>query len=158
MKKLPLFILLVAMLISASDVVKLARLTLVNKSDYSVKVKMTGVEFDQFYYLDVPLGSKEYPSTKVYTVIPDVYRWTVTYFSKGQGDILIPIGEEYRELEISGKMKINFLAPTTFYNLCDPDAFSLEQLVANPNCKAEYLRGEQNNFKFIPLGVWYYRY
>lgn len=158
MKKFLLLVLVVMLLISASGEIKLSRLTLVNKSGYEVRVQMTGVEFGQYYYLNIPTGSKEYPETKVYTVIPDLYRWTVTYFAVGEDSILIPIGEEYREELITGKMKITFLAPTTFYNLCDPDAFSLDQLIINPNCRAEYLRGEKNNFKFIPLGVWYYRY
>jgi hypothetical protein len=158
MKKLLLLFLIAMLLISASGMIKLARLTLVNKSGYMIHVKMTGVEVGQFYYLTIPVGTKEYPETSIFTIIPDTYRWQITYSKEGEDGLFVPIGEEYRELTIEGKMRINLLAPTTFYNFCDPDAYSIDQLLANPNCRVEYLRGEQNNFKLIPLGVWYFRY
>ena len=157
MKRYVILLVIIALLISASGTVKLARLTVVNKSEYNVIARLTGVDSGQYYYFDIPRGTKEYPETRVYTIIPDTYRWTITYVLQ-EDTLMVPIGEEYRELLISGKMRLNLLAPVTWYNLCDPEAYSLQQLLDNPNCRAKYLWGEQNNFKLIPLGIWLYKY
>lgn len=159
MKKF-LILMLVASLfltIVAADTVRLVRLTIVNKSGYQAFINLNGVDLGQQYYLTIPKGTKDYPETNVYTILPDVYKWNITY-SLVDGDLVIPIGEEYRELNIFGQLKVNLLAPTFYYNNCDEDSESLSALFSNPNCKVDYFRGEENNLKFVPLGFWNFRY
>lgn len=156
MKKFLMIVLVIALalMVISADTLKLVRITIVNKSGYEVYAKLQGVEIDQQYYLTIPKGTKDYPETKVYTILPDTYRWQITY-SMSEGSLVVPIGEEYRELEIYGRLKVTLLAPTFYYNDCDADNYRLDQLINNPNCGVNYFHGEDNNLKFVPLGMWY---
>ncbi len=77
MKKIFLiFALLSLLLVSAAPTppIKLVRLTLLNKSDNDIEVKLTGKSCSQFYYyLRVPKGEYGVPVEKSFTIIPDTY-------------------------------------------------------------------------------------
>lgn len=77
MKKVSLLILLVLVLstvLMAAVPTKMVRLTIINKSDYDVFMKLTGSAVTEaFYYLTVPTGSTDAPTIKVFTVLSDVY-------------------------------------------------------------------------------------
>ncbi len=80
MKKLSLLILLVmvaSLLLGAALPTKLVRLTMINKSDYDVFMKLEGSKVtNAYYYLTVPKGSRDTPVVKVFTVWVDVYART----------------------------------------------------------------------------------
>lgn len=153
-----LFVLLILAILAmaAGEKVKLVRLTIENKSDYVVYIMLQGVELEQRYFLKIEKGSRDWPSERVYTILPDVYRWNITYLIP-EGDLLIPIAEEYREIEIFSRMHINLLEPTLFVNNCDPEA-EFAELFTNKNCSVDYFVGEAGYLKLVPLGVWNYRY
>jgi hypothetical protein len=77
MKKVSLLILLVIVLstvLMAAVPTKMARLTIINKSDGDVYMKLTGSSVTEaFYYLTVPTGSRDEPTVKIFTVMQDVY-------------------------------------------------------------------------------------
>jgi hypothetical protein len=80
MKKTSIILLLTilasSLLISAAPT-KLMRLTLVNKSDFAVYIRLRGSPVtNAFYYLTVPAGSRDQPFTKVFTILNDRYRRT----------------------------------------------------------------------------------
>jgi hypothetical protein len=77
MKKVSLLILLVIVLstvVMAAVPTKTVRLTVINKSDFDVYIKLEGSEVTEaFYYLTIPAGSQDEPSVKVFTVMADLY-------------------------------------------------------------------------------------
>jgi hypothetical protein len=77
MKKVSLLILLVIVLstvLMAAVPTKMARITIINKSDYDVFMKLTGSSVtDAFYYLTIPTGSRDQPTVKIFTVMQDLY-------------------------------------------------------------------------------------
>src|SRR5512139_411863 len=76
MKKVSLLILLVIVLstvLMAAVPTKMARLTIINKSDDDVFMKLTGSSVtDAFYYLTIPTGSQDTPTVKIFTVMQDL--------------------------------------------------------------------------------------
>jgi hypothetical protein len=77
MKKVSLFILLVIVLstvLMAAVPTKMVRLTMINKSDFDVYMKLEGSAVTEaFYYLTVPAGTRDEPEVKIFTVMSDVY-------------------------------------------------------------------------------------
>jgi hypothetical protein len=57
----------------------LKRLTVVNKSERDLELELTGSCDDNWYYLHVPAGSRDFPSMTVFTITPDVYSMTAHY-------------------------------------------------------------------------------
>jgi hypothetical protein len=92
MKKVSLLILLVVIfstVLMAAVPTKMARLTIINKSDFDVYMQLTGSDVTEaFYYLTVPTGSRDEPTVKIFTVMQDVYSrqtWQCDgYLSTGQ--------------------------------------------------------------------------
>ena len=80
MKKVSLFVLLAIMastLLMAAIPTSIVRLTVINKSEYDVYIKLEGSEVTQgFYYLTIPAGTKDSPVVKVFTIMVDVYTRT----------------------------------------------------------------------------------
>lgn len=78
MKRMSLFILLVilaSLLLTSATPTKMVRLTLINKSDYDVFLKLRGSPVTKaYYYLTVPKGSRDTPTVKVFTVMTDMYK------------------------------------------------------------------------------------
>jgi len=65
--------------ISACLPPKLVRLTIINKSTFDLEIGLTGQEYEQMYTLRVPEGDKDSPEEKVFTIVPDVYRFIPYY-------------------------------------------------------------------------------
>jgi hypothetical protein len=92
MKKVSLLILLVIVLstvLMAAVPTKMSRLTIINKSEYDVYMKLTGSDVTEaFYYLTIPTGDKDSPTVKIFTVMQDLYdreTWQCDgYLSTGQ--------------------------------------------------------------------------
>lgn len=80
MKKVSLLILLVIVLstvLMAAVPTKVVRLTIINKSDFDVYMKLEGSAVTEaFYYLTIPAGSQDEPVVKVFTVMSDLYSRT----------------------------------------------------------------------------------
>lgn len=80
MKKVSLLILLVIVLsttLMAAVPTKMVRLTIINKSEYDVYIKLEGSAVTEaFYYLTIPSGTRDEPSVKVFTVMSDLYTRT----------------------------------------------------------------------------------
>ncbi len=80
MKKLSLLIVLVmvaGLLMGVASPTKLVRLTMINKSDYDVFMKLEGSPVTKaYYYLSLPKGSRDEPVVKVFTIWVDVYQRT----------------------------------------------------------------------------------
>ena len=61
-------------MVSAGSI-KLVRLTLVNKSEFDMAVRLSGKEDENlFYYLRIPAGE-----TGIFTIVPAVYQMTPYY-------------------------------------------------------------------------------
>ena len=58
---------------------RLARLKVVNKSGMQLEISLTGKDFEYFYYLRVPEGTRDWPAEQNYTLVPDTYSSSV-YF------------------------------------------------------------------------------
>lgn len=118
MKKVMLFVMMAMLVVSllvAAVPTKMARLTVINKSGSDVYLKLTGSEVtESFYYLTVPSGDRDEPTTKVYTIMQDVYtRETV------QCEGLVTDGQ----LVVSGNLRLTFTP-------CDQDFASNKKNIA----------------------------
>jgi hypothetical protein len=102
--KMSLFILLVilaSLLLTSAIPTRLVRLTLINKSDYDVFIRLRGSPVtNAFYYLTIPKGSRDNPTVKVFTVMADSYK-RLTWQCNG----LRAAGE----LFIDGNTRLTFL-------------------------------------------------
>ncbi len=80
-KTIYLFIVCCAILTTGADLanIKLARLTVINKSGLPVELRLTGVTTGQFYYLRIPTGDRLLPTETVYTVLRDEYQSQLYY-------------------------------------------------------------------------------
>jgi hypothetical protein len=80
MKKVSLLMLLVLVastLLMAAVPTKMMVLTIINKSEFDVYMKLEGSDVTQaFYYLTVPAGTRDEPVVKVFTVMSDLYTRT----------------------------------------------------------------------------------
>ena len=84
MKKVMLLVLTVmlisAFLMASGPTLDMKRLTIINKSGNEVMIKLEGSDIGkQFYYLTIAAGTKEWPTTEVFTVLEDVYKRTTWY-------------------------------------------------------------------------------
>jgi hypothetical protein len=117
MKKVSLLILLVIVLstvLMAAVPVKTVRLTLINKSDFDVYMKLEGSDVTEaFYYLTVPAGTRDEPTVKVFTVMTDLYSretWVCDGY-KSSGQLLVASNTrlvftpcyEFLNLNVQGK-------------------------------------------------------
>jgi hypothetical protein len=80
MKKVSLLVLLAILastLLMAAIPTTIVRLTIINKSEYDVYMKLEGSSVTQsFYYLTVPSGTRDNPTVKVFTIMADLYTRT----------------------------------------------------------------------------------
>ena len=127
MKKLLIVVVLLGLLLAASMPIKLVRLTVVNKSGYEASIKLEGL-FDEIvwqvnsnekikqvyqsttpllYYLHpIPVGDRDAPTLKVWTIVPDWYDASVDYFTNG---LLFYSTSE--KLDLTHRSKITLLPP-----------------------------------------------
>ena len=101
MKKI-ILLALVAVMLLGSSAINLVRLTVVNKSGYEAFVQLQDGQLPT-YSLTIPWGDRDYPYTKVFTIVPGDYSMYVSY----------DLGKyEYTEdVTINGRTKINLLPP-----------------------------------------------
>lgn len=57
----------------------LTRLTIINKADLPVEVRLEGAQAENFYFLRVSAGSRDDPTTQVFTIARDSYEITSYY-------------------------------------------------------------------------------
>ena len=80
MKKALLITSILALFLVSADPVKLARLTIINKSGMEIAIQLRSVEDDLLtYYLRVPEGDKEHPYAMIFTIERDVYYMQLHY-------------------------------------------------------------------------------
>jgi len=79
MKKALLLVTLLSLLLIGADQVRLVRLTIVNKSGEKIDIQLTGQEPENFYYLRIPAGDRQFPTTKVFTIVPHTYSMQPIY-------------------------------------------------------------------------------
>ncbi len=79
MKKTLMLISIFALLLVASEPVKLVRLTAINKSGIEIAIQLFTADYENFYYLTIPEGSRGNPTTKTFTIVPAAYRMQVFY-------------------------------------------------------------------------------
>ena len=145
----------------AAGPLKLARLTLENKSGYSVYVYLKGQIAKQEYYIALPVeeecefyqdcqvitGNRDHPLVKVFTIVPDIYYLEVDYYN---GDRLVH--HEEKDFEIPKSFRIAFIEPVQV-NECTE-----EWKLGDPlpeDCDTKYFLGERFNLRFYPLGYIY---
>jgi hypothetical protein len=73
-----LFVILSLLLVSADDV-RLARFEIINKSGMEIAVGLTGLEYEELYYLRLAEGTRADPVAKTFTLVPDNYYMQVYY-------------------------------------------------------------------------------
>ena len=79
-KRFLIILVVLAIFLSASsEPVKLVELTIVNKSDMPIGVRMIGAVTESNYYLRVEKGDKEAPTSKTFEIATDFYVMTVNY-------------------------------------------------------------------------------
>ena len=59
--------------------IRLVRFKVINKSGRKIEVNLTGVYFENFYYLRISEGTREFPTEQVFTILPDSYTSSVYY-------------------------------------------------------------------------------
>jgi hypothetical protein len=69
----PLLALILIAAAAGSGAFRPMRLTVINKSSMALELSLMGTEEQNFYYLRIPEGSRDVPTEKVFTIIPDVY-------------------------------------------------------------------------------------
>jgi hypothetical protein len=84
MKKVMLLVLTVmlvsAFLMASGPSLRVVTLTVINKSGNEVMIKLEGSDVGkQFYYLTIPVGDKDWPTVRTYTVLEDYYKRTTWY-------------------------------------------------------------------------------
>ncbi len=94
MKKVMLLVLTVmlvsAVLMASGPTLDIKKLTIINKSGNDVMIKLEGSDVgQQFYYLTIAAGTKEWPTVEVFTVLEDIYKRTTWY---GEGDNAACVG------------------------------------------------------------------
>jgi len=112
MKKVSLLILLVIVLstvLMAAVPTKTVRLTIINKSDYDVYMKLEGSAVTEaFYYLTIPSGTQDEPTVKVFTVMSDLYSRTTWQCDGVQSS---------GSLAVTGNIRLVFTPCGKFFNL-----------------------------------------
>ena len=75
----PLFFLMAFFLTSAFTPNHLVRLTVINKADIEVALRLENERYDLSYYLSIPKGDPDDPVEKTFTIVPAVYTISATY-------------------------------------------------------------------------------
>jgi len=80
-KKLLLVIGLLALLTTAAKKppVRMAQLTVINKANLKVEIKLTGKYQENTYYFRIPKGNYTLPVEKTFSIVPDTYSSNLYY-------------------------------------------------------------------------------
>ena len=110
MKKVSLLLLIVvvaSVLLMAAAPMRLIRLTVINKSEHTIYMKLEGSSVgEQFYYLTIAKGTKSLPEVATFTIVQDVYSRTTWY---GPGDSYCEGWKSSGELIATRNLKLNFV-------------------------------------------------
>jgi hypothetical protein len=119
-----ILVILALSLISADKLPNgLKRLTVVNKSGRELEISLNGKTFNQFYYLNVPEGSRDVPVERYYTVVPDTYSASVYYYELWDPVYGNQCGTKGDTLDLRRNVKITiFECDTTPPNHGEPPA------------------------------------
>jgi len=115
MKKIILVAAALALLVGASTPVRLARITVANKSGYEAAIWLSEYQSDRFpegapelnYYLTAEKGSRLDPRESVWTIVPGEYLVRFSYLANG-----IEIYTYAERLSLGQKTKIILLPPS----------------------------------------------
>lgn len=153
MKKVSLLILLVIVLstvLMAAVPTKTVRLTIINKSDYDVYMKLEGSAVTEaFYYLTIPAGSQDEPTVKVFTVMADLYSRT-TWACNGV--------QSRGSLAMTGNIRLTFtpcgkfLTYTPRYNVYDVETGEFLYTVYKEN-QGEPTMEKVTRFRWLQTGL-----
>jgi hypothetical protein len=72
------------------------RLTIVNKSGYDIYMQLESCSYNGSYYLSIPAGSSEKPTTKVFSVLSGAYQNTVIYCNGNQTINLLVLSSDLK--------------------------------------------------------------
>jgi len=146
----------------AAGTLKLVRLTIENKSGYSVYVYLKGQLVKQEYYIAMPVeedcdlyqnceiitGDRDHPLVKAFTIVPDIYYMEIDYYNKDR-----LVHHEEKDFEIPKSMRILFTEPVQV-NECSEE-WELGEPIPE-DCDIKYFTGEPFHFlRFYPLGYIY---
>jgi hypothetical protein len=123
-------VMIASMLLASGPMLRVVRLTVINKSGNDVFLKLEGSDIGkQFYYLTIPAGTKTFPTVRVFTVVEDVYTRTTTY-GEGKYDACVGVSSS-GQLVMASNVRLNFVpcAYGTPYRLVDYDG----TIVQEPN-------------------------
>jgi hypothetical protein len=109
---------------------KKQRLTVINKSGVEIFIQLVGItqsttecdDFDYFYGLTIPEGTREQPTVREFTVYRDVYEMTVFYVETWDpvyGYLQCGGKREAVELNMFKNQKLNFPECEIFYGTQD---------------------------------------
>jgi hypothetical protein len=104
-----ILIVLVLTTISASAPDRLVRLTIVNKSGRKIELSLTGTNYDQFYYLHIPEGSRQSPLEQVFTLVPDSYTSSLYYYELWDPVYGNQCGTKGQTLDLTRNVKLTVL-------------------------------------------------
>lgn len=94
---------------TGSESIRLARLTIVNKSGLDIEISLTGEEEENFYYLRVPEGDRTFPTKRVFTIIPDTYASQLYYVELWDPVYGYGCDSKSQTLDIIGNMRVVIL-------------------------------------------------
>jgi hypothetical protein len=112
MKRKSLLIVLLLVLglvgIGASST-RLVRFKVINKSGRKIEVSLTGIYYENFYYLHIDEGSQLFPAQQVFTIIPDSYTSSVYYFELWDPVYGNQCGTQGQTLDVSRNVTLTVL-------------------------------------------------
>ena len=80
MKKIiPIVLICAIFLMGADDPVGLVRLTIINKSGAEIAIWLNGRYQEEYYYLTIEEGTREFPLVKTFTIYKDIYDMQIGY-------------------------------------------------------------------------------
>ena len=102
MRKVLILSTILAILLVGADWVptKLHRLTIINKSGSELGIRLTGQDYKNFYYLQVPKGERDSPTEEVFTILENTYQMRTYLFNPTNPD-----------MPPASKVNINSVAP-----------------------------------------------
>ena len=78
-KKFLWAVIILAVLLTAADPIRMVRFSVINKSGMDIGFWLWGQTQDEYYYLTIPKGDRGHPTEKSFTIVPDLYQLRLTY-------------------------------------------------------------------------------
>lgn len=156
MKRITLLLIVVVMLfsIAASPVIRLVRLTVINRSGYELGISLLENAETPLYYLRSDVGDREKPVTTVWTILQGVYSAEIFLMRDGAVESSYVV-----DLPFGGPTKLVVLPPEKPGEALCNEAYE-DDKPALAECleSLQYLKyGSDNVQKFLPSKWVYYR-